>query len=345
MLVRCHLTPGEKREVVKAFGFAEFTDGSAGRCGELHVTNASLVDGSNAALYVHTKPAGRLAVVRLSSTFPSSRLVLTLATEDGAALEVVGGAVIVEGFLDETAASTETIRVGANCEGLTKEEGKQTVKAVRKTYSSESLEAKGVVEQIRETEIAKGAKAPKTKPKNHDVEVVDGKLADFIPSRKFSGAKPGMVFKKGSKGLGYYKDTYEPPPPVSFAGAKRKVSDVTKPAEASAPKRHALPNGLQYDVLKDGPASAPKASRGRRVQVRYEGRLASNGKRFDKGVIRFKLGAGEVIKGWDVGVDGMKVGERRRLFIPAKLGYGSRGAGPDIPPNAALAFEVELLNV
>eukprot|EP00927_Polykrikos_kofoidii_P014471 TRINITY_DN16332_c0_g1_i2.p1 TRINITY_DN16332_c0_g1~~TRINITY_DN16332_c0_g1_i2.p1 ORF type:complete len:357 (-),score=60.12 TRINITY_DN16332_c0_g1_i2:36-1022(-) len=328
MLVRCHLTPGEKREVVKAFGFAEFTDGSAGRCGELHVTNASLVDGSNAALYVHTKPAGRLAVVRLSSTFPSSRLVLTLATEDGAALEVVGGAVIVEGFLDETAASTETVRVGANCEGLTKEEEKQTVKAVRS-----------------ETENAKGAKAPKTKPKNHDVEVVDGKLADFIPSRKFSGAKPGMVFKKGSKGLGYYKDTYEPPPPVSFAGAKRKVSDVTKPAEASAPKRHALPNGLQYDVLKDGPASAPKASRGRRVQVRYEGRLASNGKRFDKGVIRFKLGAGEVIKGWDVGVDGMKVGERRRLFIPAKLGYGSRGAGPDIPPNAALAFEVELLNV
>lgn len=87
------------------------------------------------------------------------------------------------------------------------------------------------------------------------------------------------------------------------------------------------------------------ATSGRRVNVRYVGCLASNGRQFDKGQIRFRLGQGEVIKGWDMGVAGMRVREARRLLIPAHLGYGSRGAPPAIPGNAALAFEVELLDV
>jgi len=79
------------------------------------------------------------------------------------------------------------------------------------------------------------------------------------------------------------------------------------------------------------------------VKVRYDGRLAKNGKRFDKGVINFKLGKGEVIQGWDEGVKGMLRGEQRRLLIPSKMAYGPRGAPPDIPPNADLTFDVELL--
>merc|ERR1712107_604627 len=84
------------------------------------------------------------------------------------------------------------------------------------------------------------------------------------------------------------------------------------------------------------------ATKGKNVHVKYAGRLAKNGKKFDSGTIPFKLGARQVIAGWDIGVEGMAVGEKRKLFIPAQMGYGARGAPPDIPRNADLIFDVEL---
>lgn len=91
-----------------------------------------------------------------------------------------------------------------------------------------------------------------------------------------------------------------------------------------------------------------QASPGQKVSVNYRGTL-ENGKEFDSSYGRspfsFALGAGQVIKGWDEGVAGMKVGGKRKLVIPPELGYGSRGAGGVIPPNATLVFEVELLEV
>ena len=106
-------------------------------------------------------------------------------------------------------------------------------------------------------------------------------------------------------------------------------------------------SGLQY--RDDSQGSGTEASRGKRVSVHYTGRL-DDGTKFDSSRDRgrpfsFKLGAGQVIKGWDEGVAGMKPGGKRKLVIPAALGYGSRGAGNVIPPNAELTFEVELLKI
>lgn len=104
-------------------------------------------------------------------------------------------------------------------------------------------------------------------------------------------------------------------------------------------------SGLQYVILQEGTGDGVTV--GKKVTVHYTGWL-TNGTKFDSSLDRgrpfeFNLGIGQVIKGWDEGVQGMKVGEKRKLLIPSALGYGPRGAGGAIPPNADLIFEVTLL--
>jgi FKBP-type peptidyl-prolyl cis-trans isomerase len=109
------------------------------------------------------------------------------------------------------------------------------------------------------------------------------------------------------------------------------------------------PSGLQYEDTTLGEGAV--ASAGQHVQVHYTGWLYQDGQqgaKFDSSHDRndpfeFSLGAGMVIRGWDEGVAGMKVGGKRTLIIPPELGYGARGAGGVIPPNATLKFDVELL--
>lgn len=106
-------------------------------------------------------------------------------------------------------------------------------------------------------------------------------------------------------------------------------------------------SGLQYVVITEGDGAAPQT--GNRVFVHYVGTL-EDGTKFDSSRDRgrpfdFVLGQGQVIKGWDEGVGMMKVGDRRKLIIPPDLGYGARGAGGVIPPNATLVFDVELLRI
>ena len=112
-----------------------------------------------------------------------------------------------------------------------------------------------------------------------------------------------------------------------------------------------MSNGLQITDTKAG--TGAEARKGQTVTVHYTGWLFNNGQqgaKFDssrdrKDPFKFPLGSGMVIKGWDEGVAGMKVGGKRTLIIPPELGYGARGAGGVIPPNATLKFDVELLGL
>lgn len=120
------------------------------------------------------------------------------------------------------------------------------------------------------------------------------------------------------------------------------------PTKVDPKKVKTTESGLKYAIIK--PGTGAEAQKGQSVKVHYTGWLQSDGKKFDSSVDRkepfeFQLGVGEVIKGWDEGVQGMKVGEKRQLTIPPALGYGERGAGGVIPANATLIFDVELLGV
>jgi len=132
--------------------------------------------------------------------------------------------------------------------------------------------------------------------------------------------------------------------------AADKKAATEKAAAAAAPKKEKEKGpkkwnvgGVEITEFKTGDGRV--AQNKNKVVVKYRGWLATTKKQFDKGKIDFKLGAGNVIKGWDLGVKGMKVGAQRRLTIPAKHGYGRGGAPPDIPPNATLMFDVQLVNI
>ena len=152
-------------------------------------------------------------------------------------------------------------------------------------------------------------------------------------------AKGALQDSEAEEGSSDDSDSAEAPPPAPAPKKKRAAS--TDDEAAPKKKRKTFPGGLVATIL--APGSGKTAQNRKKITMKYVGTLAKNGREFDRGKIAFRLGAGEVIKGWDVGCAGMAVGERRQLFIPAKLGYGKRGAPPDIPPNADLNFDVTLL--
>ncbi|KAL7533594.1 hypothetical protein ACHAWF_004555 [Thalassiosira exigua] len=143
--------------------------------------------------------------------------------------------------------------------------------------------------------------------------------------------------------------------------AKSKPAPVKNAFKKGVEKGKLIQTGQSFRVAEDPIPEAPKvaklkvedlkvgdgatAEEGDTVVMKYEGKL-DDGTRFDSSSnFEFTLGAGEVIKGWDQGITGMKVGGKRKLFVPSHLGYGKRGAAPEIPPNADLHFTVKLKEI
>ena len=136
----------------------------------------------------------------------------------------------------------------------------------------------------------------------------------------------------------------ETPKPMAAPATQPETKKMANPE--SSPQSVKTASGLQYVDEVEGTGAAPQS--GQTVTVHYTGTL-KDGTKFDSSrdrgePFKFKIGVGQVIKGWDEGVGTMKVGGRRQLTIPPELGYGTRGIGP-IPPNSTLLFDVELLNV
>ena len=155
---------------------------------------------------------------------------------------------------------------------------------------------------------------------------------------KRAAAAAAPPSKKGKSTHETAQPTAPPPKPAPLAAAKPAAP---APAPASKGGFVKIAGGVEYEDVQLGAMSGAVARNGQKVTVKYVGTL-TNGKRFDAGDISFRLGAGEVIKGWDLGVAGMRVGGKRKLRIPPDAAYGKRGAPPTIPPNATLLFDVEL---
>ncbi len=138
------------------------------------------------------------------------------------------------------------------------------------------------------------------------------------------------------------------------AGSSSATTSTTTATSSTGATTMALPGapitgipeqmrgGMKMYDLEVGPGS--EATEGKMVKVKYTGWL-TDGTQFDSGTYSFGLGAGQVVKGWDVGIAGMKVGGKRKLVIPPDMGYGAQGYPGAIPPNATLVFDTELLEV
>ncbi|KAJ8077333.1 peptidylprolyl isomerase fpr3 [Marasmius tenuissimus] len=184
-------------------------------------------------------------------------------------------------------------------------------------------------------EVAEEATAAKSKKRARDSDATEGK-----PTSK---AEKKNKKQKTESAQQDKTETPEKPGKGEAKEKKEKKGQGDKQQEAAVRE---LPNGVKIKDAKTG--SGAGAKNGQTVEMRYIGKLA-NGKQFDSNTkgkpFKFRLGAGEVIKGWDTGLVGIKVGGERVLTIPPASGYGKRGSPPEIPPNSTLVFEVKCLSI
>jgi peptidylprolyl isomerase len=230
----------------------------------------------------------------------------------------------------------------SECGAPTKECGAKAAadEAQPATISAERRTIEGAEEPKAEEPKAEGEEA-----KAEGEKVEEGKVEGEEAKAEGEKVEEGKVEGEEAKAEGEKAGTEEP------ATAEPKADEgegTEEPKEGDVDEKTVTtPSGLKYVEIKEGDGANP--SPGQLVIVHYTGWLL-DGTKFDSSVdrgdpFRFPIGMGRVIRGWDEGVMTMKIGGKRKLIIPAELGYGARGAGNVIPPNSTLVFEVELLGV
>jgi len=223
------------------------------------------------------------------------------------------------------------------------------LKKDKKTPVKETLKKEEDSEEDSSEEESPPKKSKKTPPTTPNTDGAKLKKDKKTPVKEKAKPTPEPV-KSGKK----RKEIDESPlvngvDHSSKKSKKNKHDKLETPQESpkvKTPKR-CIKGGIVVEDLKVG--NGPESVSGKYVSVHYTGKLKSNNQEFDSNTsgkgFKFRLGGNEVIKGWDLGVAGMKVGGKRRLTIPYKMAYGEKGSAPEIPPKADLIFDVELKNV
>ncbi|CAK9154516.1 unnamed protein product [Ilex paraguariensis] len=182
-----------------------------------------------------------------------------------------------------------------------------------------------------------------TSDKSNDVHSVE--FGDMYQSEEKKKTKRKKKKGKTKENEGYM-DTEVP-----FLQKEEENRSVIEDnsVDATSYQVRTLSNGLIIEELETGKPDGKIAAPGRKVKVYYTGKLKENGQIFDSNIdkspYKFRLGDNEIIEGWNVGLDGMRVGDKRRLTIPPSMGYGSQGGGENIPPNSWLVYDVQLTGV
>jgi len=217
-------------------------------------------------------------------------------------------------------------------------EGKSLSKKEKRKLKKEEQEQEQVTPEKQNPPKVNG-ETPRAKA-NGETPSKKGNQSE-TPSKK--SETPAKEVPTTPKATGKAKETPAKTPKTPTAAVEE--SDSSRGTPLKEPIQKKLPNGLVIEDIVIG--SGALAEPGKKASVKYTGRLP-NGKVFDSSQKRpfsFRLGTNSVIKGWEMGVKGMKVGGKRKLIIPPSLAYGTKGAPPDIPPNSTLHFDIELVDI
>jgi len=321
------------RRILSASKPATFGDGSSDDRLELRSCcllprndGLSLAPGRGPTLYCSANSdVVRHCLARPTEEVPHRKLRATISARNGKSILHTTGAgkILVVGIVkaDRRPRNTAKVKKAAEVKTGIQAASDEAAVALLKTQAKVAL----VRKQIAEMEALK-AEANRREPRAKKARL---------------GANPGMEVGKTDS----LSSKARPQLAMDFTFSKPQAVKQTKAeSEEDEVPMQVLPGGLKFQVVR--PGKGMEVCNGNVLQVKYEGMLASSGKRFDKGIIKFILGKGKVIKGWDQGTKGMLLGEKRTLFVPSYLGYGSKGT-PDgqIPGNANLVFNIELIDI
>ncbi|EOA16577.1 hypothetical protein CARUB_v10004742mg [Capsella rubella] len=219
---------------------------------------------------------------------------------------------------------------------------KRKAKAAEQDGGQESVNKSKKKKNKKEQKKGENASKEEADEQVQTGNVLNGTVDNAMDESSKTPSKSAEKKNKKNKKKSSEEATVESKAISSSAEKQTKVD--SKPSQV---RTH--PNGLVIEELSMGKPNGKRADPGKTVTVRYIGKLLKNAKIFDSNIgkapFKFRLGVGQVIKGWDVGVNGMRVGDKRKLTIPPSMGYGAQGAGRQIPPNSWLTFDVELISV